>query len=98
MSSILKAYVREILTETFQSHTFEPVLGDPVINVNPNCKHFQSRGTVMDVRPLIDDAGTGVVYQVSNDGDNFAPGDILEKTLDQLAPDSGVHEIRSFIN
>jgi len=98
MSSILKAYVREILTETFQSHTFEPALGDPVINVNPNCKHFQSRGTVMDVRPLVDDAGTVVVYQVSNDGDNFTPGDILEKTLDQLAPDSGVHEIRSFIS
>ena len=98
MSSILKIYVREILAETFQSHTFEPVLGDPVINVNPNCKHFQSRGTVMDVRPLVDDAGTVVVYQVSNDGDNFTPGDVLEKTLDQLAPDNDVHEIRSFIN
>ena len=98
MSKVLKNYIREIVLESFQSHTFEPVLGDPIVNVNPNCKHYQSRGTVMDIKPLAGDAGTIVVYQVSNGGENFSPGDILEKTLDQLAPDDGIYEVRRFIS
>ena len=98
MSQVLKNYIKEVLSGNFQSHTFEPMLGDPVVNINPNCTHYQSRGTVMDIKPLEGDAGMVVVYQVSNDGDSFAPGDTLEKTLDQLAPDNGVHEVRSFIN
>jgi hypothetical protein len=97
MSTVLKNYIREVLHENFQSHTFEPVLGDPIVNVNRNCKHFQSRGTVTDIKDLAGDAGKVVVYQVSNNGDTFSPGDVLEKTMDQLAPDEGIYEIKKFI-
>ena len=98
MSQILKRYIKEVISENFQSHTFEPTLGDPVININPNCKHYHSRGEVLDVKPLSGDTGMVIVYQVSNNGDNFTPGDILEKTLDQLAPDDGIYEVRRFIH
>jgi len=98
MSKVLKSYIREILSETFQSHTFEPALGDPVVNVNPNCKHYQSHGKVLDIKDLDGDAGKVIVYQVDNAGPNFSPGDVLEKTLDQLALGLGIHEVRNFIS
>ena len=86
MSKILRAYVREIIAEEYQSHTFEPRLGDPVVNVNPQCKHYGSRGVVMDIDELPEDAGKVIVYHVTNDGDTYGIGDVLEKTMDQLAP------------
>jgi len=98
MSKVLKSYIQEILSENFQSHTFEPVLGDPIVNINRNCKHFQSRGVVLGISDLPGDAGKTIRYQVSNNGDTFSPGDILEKTMDQLAPDERVHEVKKFIS
>jgi len=86
MSKILRAYVREIIAEEYQSHAFEPRLGDPVVNVNTQCKHYGSRGVVMDVIDLPDDAGKTIKYHVTNDGDTYSIGDMLEKTMDQLAP------------
>ena len=97
MSKALKNYIREILLENFQSHTFEPTLGDPVVNVNPNCKHYKSRGEVLGIEDLDGEAGKIIIYQVSNNGDSYSVGDILKKTLDQLAPD-GIHEVRNFIH
>ena len=85
------------MVETFQSHTFEPQLGDPIINVNTNCHHHGSRGTVLGIQDLNGDAGKTIVYRVVNAGETYSPGDVLEKTLDQLAPDTGMYEVRTFI-
>lgn len=95
MKKILRNYVRQILQEEYQSHTFEPRLGDPVINVNKNCKHYGSEGVVKDISDLSDDVGKVIVYIVTNDGDEYSIGDVLEKTMDQLAPLEGFHESRS---
>ena len=84
--SLLRRYIRKLLKEEFQSHTFEPNIGDSIINTNINCKHKGSRGVVLTVRKLPEDAGKVASYRCSNDGPNWSKGDILEKTLDQLSP------------
>ena len=81
--SLLREYIRNIL-ENLQSHSREPEVGEMVVNVNPNCKHHQSRGEVLDILDLPDNAGKTIVYKVYNNGKTFSSGDILEKTLDQL--------------
>jgi len=83
---LLRRYIRDILSETFQSHTFEPVVGDIIINVNPQCKHKGSIGEVLELGSLDDDAGVTASYECLNGGPTWEVGDILEKTLDQLAP------------
>jgi len=70
----------------FVSHSFEPIVGDKIINNNPNCKHYRSEGVVLSIDSLADDVGKTVEYQCTNDGDNWASGDVLVKTMDQLAP------------
>ncbi len=82
----LRKYVREILKETFQSHTHEPQSGDAVINVNKNCKHRGSEGIVLSIKDLPQDQGKLIEYQCTNSGPNWEKGDILVKTMDQLAP------------
>ena len=79
---------RELLrkAETYQSHTFEPKVGDLVKNVNPKCIHHGSEGRVTAVKSLTKGRGTTVRYQCTNGGPKWGKGDILEKTLDQLAP------------
>ena len=87
--SILRQIIREFLSENLQSHTHEPSAGEWVENVNPQCKHFGSKGQVVDVINIPDDAGTTIKYLVMNIGDSFSPGDVLEKTLDQVTLISG---------
>ena len=84
--SVLRQFTRKVLAEMFQSHTVEPSEGDLVRNVNPGCKHFNSVGKVLSTQNLPDDTGKIIVYVVTNSGDNFSPGDVLKKTLDQLTP------------
>ena len=72
--------------DTYQSHTFEPKVGDLVKNVNPKCIHHGSEGTVTAVKSLTKGRGTTVRYRCTNGGPKWGKGDILEKTLDQLAP------------
>jgi hypothetical protein len=86
MMNILRKYVRNIIRESFQSHSFEPVIGDDVENINPGCKHFGSKGTVIRVEVLPKESGKTITYKVINQGKFFNPGSILTKTLDQLAP------------
>ena len=81
---VTKKQLRKIIREVFQSHTREPLPGDSIINVNPNCKHFQSRGVVDNIKELPEDQGKVVVYMTTNSGNNWDAGDILEKTMDQL--------------
>lgn len=80
----LRNLIREILKEGFVSHSDEPKIGDAVINNNPGCKHYQSRGEVLDVKDLDNDMGKVIVYRCENSGDNWSVGDVLEKTMDQL--------------
>jgi len=84
--TLIRKLVREILNKTYQSHSFEPAVGDNISNINTNCKHFGSEGTVLDIESLPDDAGKVIVYQVTNDGSAYSPGDVLRKTPDQLGP------------
>ena len=84
---LIRGYIKSVLREVFVSHSREPKAGDKVINNTPGCKHYRSQGVVIDVRSLPGDTGKIVVYQVTNDGPSFANGDILEKTMDQLAVD-----------
>ncbi len=83
---LLRSYIRSLLRETFISHSFEPVVGDAVVNTNPGCKHFGSRGVVLQVTDLPNDQGKIIQYKVLNNGKNFNVNDILEKTMDQLGP------------
>ena len=70
----------------FQSHTWEPLPGDAVENVNTHCKHFGSRGYVKSIQPLNADAGKTVTYVCTNMGHCWEVGTELTKTMDQLAP------------
>jgi uncharacterized membrane protein (UPF0127 family) len=80
----LRRLIREILKEGFVSHSDEPRVGDEVVNNNTGCKHYQSRGEVLDIKDLDDDMGKAIVYRCRNSGDNWDVGDILAKTMDQL--------------
>ena len=84
--SDLRKLISNILAEEYQSHTFEPVVGDMVANDNPKCKHRGSVGKVLSVQPLPDDQGKTATYKCMNSGDSWNPGDVLTKTLDQLVP------------
>jgi hypothetical protein len=87
---ILSQYIRELIREnTYQSHTHEPEVGEMVVNVNPKCKHLGSEGIVLEILSLPGDAGKTIQYQCINDGETWSEGDILEKTMDQLAPMGG---------
>jgi|TARA_R110001599_G_scaffold71320_5_gene199106 hypothetical protein len=87
----LKELISFILSESFQSHTFEPVIGDIVANDNPNCKHRGSVGEVLSVQPLPSDAGKTATYRCLNSGESWGAGELLTKTLDQLVPAVSTH-------
>jgi len=70
----------------FTSHSYEPQIGDKVINTNPGCKHYKSEGVIEDIKDLPEDAGKTVTYVVSNNGKTYQQGDKLNKTLDQIEP------------
>jgi hypothetical protein len=74
---------------TYQSHTWEPSLGDAVENTNPGCKHKGSMGIVVDVQPLDHDAGKTITYYCTNSGPSWKKGQTLTKTMDQLSPLEG---------
>ena len=81
--------LRQFIREVMQSHTNEPLVGDRIINVNPQCKHYLSKGIVTDVNSLPEDEGTTATYIVVNAGPTYDEGDFLTKTLDQLELDLG---------
>ena len=82
----LRTIIREMIEDTYQSHTDDPAEGDMVININPKCKHRNSKGVVLRVNDLPEESGKTAEYMCFNDGPTWEPGDVLEKTLDQLAP------------
>ena len=81
---LIRKYIRSILGESFLSHTYEPTVGDAVVNTNPKCKHYQSAGVVVSINDLSGDTGKTIVYRATNDGEDWTEGDLLEKTMDQL--------------
>ena len=84
--NILREYIRALINETYQSHTFEPVEGDHVVNTNENCRHKGSEGIVLSVIDLPEEQGKAVEYECTNSGPTWEEGDILKKTMDQLSP------------
>ena len=70
----------------YQSHTFEPGIGDLVVNTNKGCKHQGSEGVVVDIVSLPKDMGKTIGYRCTNDGPEWNRGDVLVKTMDQLSP------------
>jgi len=80
----LRKVIRRLLRETFVSHSNEPLVGDHVVNSNPKCKHYGSEGIVLSIGSLDNDIGKTASYKCTNDGDSWNPGDVLEKTMDQL--------------
>ena len=83
IESLVRNYIREI----FHSFPAVPSNGDKIVNVNPSCKHYKSKGVVDKVNSLPGDKGKTVVYITTNSGKNWDIGDILEKTIDQLEID-----------
>tara|TARA_A100001011_G_scaffold245813_1_gene253825 strand:- start:6104 stop:6337 length:234 start_codon:yes stop_codon:yes gene_type:complete len=75
-----------VLIETYQSHSFEPAIGDAIVNINPGCSHKGSQGIVLSVNDLPSEQGKVVEYQCINNGPTWDVGDTLSKTMDQLAP------------
>ena len=59
-------------------------VGDKVRNINANCKHYGSEGTVKEIRTLPEDMGYAVVYECTNNGPMWKMGDMLGKTEIQL--------------
>ena len=82
----LRRLIREMVDDTFQSHTDDPAIGDLVVNVNPKCTHKGSEGIVLGINELPEESGKTASYMCTNDGPTWETGEILEKTLDQLSP------------
>ena len=80
------------IASTFVSHSRHPRVGQSVVNVNPNCKHYASEGFVVSVEEMPEDAGVVCTYSCTNSGSEWEVGDALTKTLDQMAP-LGVSEV-----
>lgn len=76
--------IRKLIREILQSHTLEPAPGDSVLNTNPGCQHYQSRGVVQGIEDLPFDRGRVVIYMTTNSGDSWKLGDVLKKTMDQI--------------
>ena len=68
----------------YMSHTQEPTIGETVKNINPHCKHYNSKGIVLGISELPNNMGKIITYRVTNYGNTFKSGDQLSKTMDQL--------------
>jgi hypothetical protein len=59
-------------------------VGDKVKNINPECNHYGSQGTVKQIKELPEGMGYAIVYECENEGMNYKKGDMLAKTEVQL--------------
>jgi hypothetical protein len=62
-------------------------MGDKVVNVNPNCMHYGSKGKVCGFEKLPNEMGDVVMYETTNAGKNWKMGETLKKTANQLSYD-----------
>lgn len=61
--------------------------GDKIEDINPDCKHYKSRGVVTKVKKIKDKTGTvgnKVCYKCTNNGKAWTKGQTLDKTEIQL--------------
>ena len=68
--------INKMIKQELKEYTYG--VGDVVKDVNPSCPHYGAQGKVKSVNPR------SVVFVVTNKGDNFKPGQELEKTHDQM--------------
>ena len=70
----------------FKENSFKK--GDIIINKNPSCNHFKSKGIVTDIKSIKGKKGNivgkKICYKCINKGSNWSQNDTLEKTTDQL--------------
>ncbi len=59
-------------------------VGEKVKNINPECDHYGSQGTVKQIKELPEGMGYAIVYECENEGMNYKKGDMLAKTEVQL--------------
>tara|TARA_B100000287_G_scaffold406973_1_gene431960 strand:- start:1655 stop:2653 length:999 start_codon:yes stop_codon:yes gene_type:complete len=76
----------QAIGESVNEYTYG--VGDIVKDVNPTCPHYGAVGKVKSVKPK------SVVFIVMNKGKNFKPGDMLDKTHDQMVKVESVNEAR----
>jgi len=62
------------------------MVGQKVRNINKSCYHYGSEGIVKEIKDLPEKMGKVVTYEVTNDGPTYKKGDLLTKTIDQIAP------------
>jgi len=67
-------------------------LGDKVMNINPDCVHYGSKGRVCGFETLPNEMGEVVMYQTTNAGKNWTIGQMLKKTANQLSFDYAEEE------
>ena len=65
---------------------YEYAVGDMVKDVNPTCPHNGAIGKVKSINPK------SVVFVVVNKGKNYQPGDVLDKTHDQMIKMESIDE------
>ena len=81
--------INKMIKQELKEYTYG--VGDVVKDVNPSCPHYGAMGKVKSVNPR------SVVFIVKNKGDNFKPGQELEKTHDQMKKiDESLNENRDF--
>jgi len=68
--------LKEMIKQELSEYTYG--VGDVVKDDNPTCPHYGAEGKVKSVNPR------SVVFVVTNKGDNFKPGQELEKSHDQM--------------
>ena len=68
--------LKELIKQELSEYTYG--VGDVVKDDNPTCPHYGAQGKVKSVNPK------SVVFVVMNKGDNFEPGQELEKSHDQM--------------
>ena len=65
---------------------YEYAVGDMVKDVNPTCPHNGAIGKVKSINPK------SVIFVVVNKGKNYQPGDVLDKTHDQMIKMESIDE------
>ena len=67
---------KDRMKESVNEYTYG--VGDIVKDINPTCPHNGAMGKVKSISPK------SVVFVVMNKGKNYQPGDVLDKTHDQM--------------
>ena len=81
----MKTYKQFVEKTNIIANELKP--GDAIEDINPDCKHYKSKGSVTKVEKIRNKTGTvgnKVRYKCTNDGDAWTKGQSLDKTEIQL--------------